>query len=65
MSWPPKPAGKPASKPAASPAPAPLAAPLADPRSHPLTRTAGEGLVTAGRGQAPTVATFAPLSLRG
>lgn len=41
-----------------------LGAPLQDPRSHPLTRTAGEGLVTAGRGQAPNAATSAGRSLR-
>jgi hypothetical protein len=34
-------------------------APLQDPRGHPATRIAGEGLVTAGRGQAPNAATFA------
>jgi hypothetical protein len=37
------------------------AAPLQDPRSHPSTRTLGEGLITAGRGQAPNAQTFAGL----
>jgi hypothetical protein len=38
--------------------------PLGDPRSHPGTRTAGEGLITAGRGQAPNAQTFAGRALR-
>lgn len=43
-----------------------LGAPLADPRlvnnlTTPTTRTAAEGIVTAGRGQAPTAATSQPL----
>jgi hypothetical protein len=35
--------------------------PLQDPRSHPATRTLADGLITAGRGQAPNAQTFAGL----
>jgi hypothetical protein len=49
--------------------PGTLAAPLADPRlvatlGTPTTRTAAEGIVTAGAGQAPTPASSAPIHAR-
>lgn len=39
--------------------------PLGDPRSSPATREAVEGLVTAGKGQAPNAPTFAGSSPKG